>query len=62
MAQVRFGPQNRSQNHIIFQHQGGHRALPIPLGPKLKMLRDLDCKKPKLWLRMPTLNLMSPSY
>ena len=61
-AQVRFGLQNRSQNDIIFQHQAGYLALTIPLGPKLKMLRDRYCKKPKLRLRMLTLNLMSPSY
>jgi len=61
-AQVRFGPQNRSQDKIVFQHQGGHCSLTIPVGPTLKMLRDPDCKKPKLWLRMLTLKLMSPSY
>ena len=61
-AQVRLGPKNRSQDNIIFQHQTGHRTLTIPVRPKLKMLRDRYCKKPKLWLRMPTLDLMSPSY
>jgi len=61
-AQMGFGPQHRSQNYIVFQHQGRHGALPIPVGPKLKMLRDPGCKQPKLWLRMLALNLMSPSY
>lgn len=61
-AQVRFGPQNRSQDNIIFQHQTGYWTLTIPVTPKLEMLRDRYCKKPKLWLRIPTLDLMSPSY
>ncbi len=47
-AQVSSGPQNRSQDDIILQHQVGYRALTIPLGPKLKMLRNRYCKKPKL--------------
>jgi hypothetical protein len=47
-AQVRLGPQNRSQHNIIFQHQVGYRALAIPIRPKLKMLRNRYCKKPKL--------------
>ena len=61
-AQMRSGPQNRSQDNIIFQHQTGYWPLTIPVRPKLKMLRDRYCKKPKLWLRMPVLDLMSPSY
>jgi hypothetical protein len=61
-AQVRLGVQDRSQQHIIFLHQHGHRAGAIPIRPKLKMLRDPNCKKPKLSLRMLTLNDMSPSY
>ena len=53
-SQVRLGPQHRSQQHIILQHQGGYRASAIPVRPELKMLRDPDCKKPKLSLRMLT--------
>jgi hypothetical protein len=59
---VRLGPQHRSQQPVILQHQGGHRAPTIPIRPKLKMLRDPGCKRPKPSLRMLTLNLMSPSY
>ena len=49
---MRLGAQDRSQQHIILQHQGGDRAPAIPIRPELKMLRDPDCKKPKLSLRM----------
>ena len=41
-AQERLGVQNRSQQHIILQHQGRYRVPAIPIGSKLKMLRDLD--------------------
>jgi hypothetical protein len=34
----------------------------IPIRPELEMLRDPDCKKPKLSLRIPTLKDMSSSY
>ncbi len=61
-TQLRLGVQNRPQQHIIFLHQRGHRARAIPIRPKLKMLRDPNCKKPKLSLRMLTLNDMSSSY
>lgn len=61
-SQVRLGAQNRSQNKIIFQHQGRYRALTIPVRPKFKMFRNRYCKKPKLWLRMLTLDLILPSY
>jgi hypothetical protein len=54
-SQVRLGPQHRSQQPIILQHQGGYRALAIPIGPKLEMLCDPDCKKPKLSLRILTI-------
>ena len=47
-TQLRLGPQNRSQQPIILQDQGRHGALAIPVRPKLKMLCDRDCKKPKL--------------
>jgi hypothetical protein len=61
-TQLRLGPQHRSQNKIIFHHQGSCGALAIPIRPKLKMLRDPDCKSPKLWLRILTFDKMSPSY
>ena len=61
-SQVRLGAQNRSQNKIIFQHQGRYRALTIPVRLKFKMFRNRYCKKPKLWLRMLKLDLMPPSY
>ena len=41
-AQERLGVQQRPQQHIILQHQGRYRALAIPIGPELKMLRDPD--------------------
>ena len=61
-TQTRLGPQNRSQNIIVFQYQGSHGALAIPVRPILKMPCDPDCKSPKLWLKMLIVNLMSPSY
>ena len=62
LAQMRLGVQDRSQQHIILQHQGGYRALAVPVLPELKALRDPDCKRPKLSLRMLMLKDMSPSY
>lgn len=61
-SQVRLGAQNRSQNKIVFQHQGRYRALTIPVRPKFKMFRNRYCKKQKLRLRMLMLDLMPPSY
>src|SRR5208283_2714987 len=61
-TQLRLGPQNRSQQPIILQRQRRHGPLAIPVRPKLKMFCDRACKKPKLPLKMLTLNLMSPSY
>jgi hypothetical protein len=49
-AQLRLGAQNRAQQHVIRQDQRDHRATPIPIHAKLKMLPDLDCKNPRLWL------------
>lgn len=54
-AQPGVNTQDRSQQHAIREHQGGHRATPIPLRGELKMLPDLDGKKPRLWLWIPTL-------
>jgi hypothetical protein len=51
-SQAGLGSQNRSQQQIILQHQGGCRAPVIPVRPELKLLLDPDCKKPKLSLRM----------
>jgi len=52
-TQMRLGPQHRSQQQVILQHQGRYRASPVPVRPELKMLRDLYCKRPKLSLKMP---------
>jgi hypothetical protein len=49
-AQLRLGPQNRAQQHVIREDQRDHRAAPIPIRAKLKMLPDLDCKNPRTWL------------
>jgi hypothetical protein len=51
-SQEGLGSQDRSQQQIILQHHGGHRAPAIPVGPELEMLLDPYCKKPKLSLRM----------
>jgi hypothetical protein len=59
---MRLGPQDRPQQHVMLQDPGGYRAPTVPVVPELKMLRDPDCKRPKLSLRMPMLNKMSPSY
>ncbi len=48
--QARFGPQQRSQNRVILQDQLANALCPIPLWSKLKMPRDLSCKKPRLSL------------
>jgi hypothetical protein len=61
-AQVRLGPQDRSQEHVILQNQRPDAPLPVPSGPELKKLRDPDCKKPKPSLRLLTLNSRSSSY
>jgi len=54
-SQMRLGFKNRSQQLIILKHQTCYRALPIPAGIKLKTLRDPCCKKPKLSLKMLTI-------
>ena len=61
-TQVRLGASNRSQEQIILRHQGGYRTPAIPTRPKLKMLSNPYCKKPKLSLKILTLNSMSSSY
>lgn len=54
-SQVRPAFENGSKLQVIFARQSGRRAFPIPTRCKLKMLCDLYCKKPKLSLKMPTL-------
>ncbi len=49
-SQERLGSQNRSQQHVILQHQSNHFSGSIPLRRKLEMRRDLSCQKPKIWL------------
>jgi hypothetical protein len=51
-SQVRLGSENRSQEDIILQDQSGNLLPAIPLGTKLEILPDPDCKKPKLSLRI----------
>jgi hypothetical protein len=53
-AQMRLGSQSRSQKRVILQRQPGDRSLSIPSRDKLEKLRDPDCKKPKLSLKMLT--------
>lgn len=47
--------QHRSQQPAIRQDQTGDEAVPIPIRGELKVLPDLDGKKPRLWLWIPTL-------
>ena len=61
-TQMRLGPEHRSQQHVTLQYQGGYRASAVPVRPELKVLRDPDCKRPKLSLRILMLKDMSPSY
>lgn len=61
-AHLRLRSQRRSQQPIILQDQPGYRFPTIPVRTKLEMLCDLYCKKPRLWLRMLILILMSSSY
>jgi hypothetical protein len=44
------GPQNRSQHHVICQHQGRDCRLAIPLRIEPEMCCDLGCKQPRLSL------------
>jgi hypothetical protein len=53
-AQVRLGPQARSQEHVILRNQRGHCGRSIPARPEFEKLRDPYCKKPKLSLRVLT--------
>lgn len=51
-ASLRTLSENRAQQPIILQHPPGDRFLAVPVRPKLKSLRDLYCKKPRLSLRI----------
>jgi len=48
LPQPGLNPQNRSQHHVIRQHPGCDRLLPIPLRVEPEMGFDLGCKKPRL--------------
>ena len=61
-SQVRPGFENRSQEDIVLQDQSGNLIPAIPLRTKLEILRDLDCKKPKLSLRIVICCRTSSSY
>lgn len=56
-ASLRTLSENRAQQPIILQHPPGDRFLAVPVRPKLKSLRDLYCKKPRLSLRILNLTI-----
>jgi hypothetical protein len=56
------GSEDRSQQYVIFQNQSPHPLPSIPLGRKLEILRDLNCKKPRLSLKILTFWKTSSSY
>jgi len=41
-AQMRLGPQRRSQKNVIFLHQNGNAGLPVPIRPPLEMPLNAD--------------------
>src|SRR6516165_11406043 len=51
-AQQWLGSEHRSQQHVILQNQSGHPLPSIPLRTKLEILRDPNCKKPMLSLKL----------
>jgi hypothetical protein len=53
-AQRRLGPQNRSQQRVIREHQSDDSIASIPIFDEPKMRRDLSCQKPRFWLWIPT--------
>ncbi len=61
-SQEGLGSENRSQQHVIFQNQSCHPLPSIPLRRKLEILRDLNCKKPRLSLKVLTYCKTSSSY
>lgn len=54
-SQARLAFQNRSQEQIILTHKTCRRVRPVPARNESKMPCDLNCKKPKLSLKMLTL-------
>lgn len=42
-AQLRLGPQDRPEHHVIREDQSGNQTDPIPVRRESKMLLDLDC-------------------
>jgi hypothetical protein len=61
-SQQRLSSENRSQKYVIFQNQSPHPFPSIPLGRKLEILRDLNCKKPRLSLKVLMFWKTSSSY
>ena len=60
--QPRLSSENRSQKYVILQNQSPHPFPSIPLGRKLEILRDLNCKKPRLSLKILMFWKTSSSY
>jgi len=61
-SQQRLGTENRSQKYVILQNQSPHLHPSIPLDRKLEILRDLNCKKPRLSLKILMFWKTSSSY
>lgn len=61
-SQQQPGSENRSQKYVILQNQSPHPFPSIPLRRKLEILRDLNCKKPRLSLKMLMFWKTSSSY
>jgi hypothetical protein len=61
-SQPGLGSEHRSQQHVILQHQSGYPLRSIPLRRTLEMLRDLNCKKPRLSLKVLTYWKTPSSY
>ena len=61
-SQQRLGTENRSQKYVILQNQSPHPHPSIPLDRKLEILRDLNCKKPRLSLKILMFWKTSSSY
>lgn len=47
-AQLRLGPQHRSQHRVVSEHQADQRSGSVPIFGEPKKCRDLDCQKPRL--------------
>jgi hypothetical protein len=61
-SQPGLGSEHRSQQHVILQHQSGHPLRSIPLRRTREILRDLNCKKPRLSLKVLTYWKTPSSY